>query len=245
MERRPFDVNRFDSDDLAGLPDDQFRALVDADLRQNAARSTIRLRAELSEALRSPDNVRRWYSMLCRMAKSVDGQLAAREADFRGERARLEALALEADDAGRSGLRAQQQRLKAEHHKTKASTVRFKTGLDEVTIVAKFLLEQHLEDLFGAAVLAERDYLAGRCRRLTAAIEQHRDAVMADNAVMDDLGGDDADEIDEALWSVLRSPTENPHERGTTDATDAGPEPRSRRSGSSAERLQLVGSTEA
>lgn len=239
MERRaPFDVNRFDPNNLGALPEEQFRALVDADLRQSAPRAAVRLRAELSTALRSPDNVRRWYSTLCRMQKSVDGQLCARESDFRAECARLEAEALAADDAGRTALRVRQLRLRAEHFKTKASTVRFKTGLDEVTIAAKFLHQQHLEEMFGAAVLAERDYFASRCHRLTGAIERHRDAIS------EDLGGDEPDEIDEDLWSVLRSPTENPHDRGTNE-TNAGRDARSRRPEPCADRLQLVGPAEA
>lgn len=239
-ERRSIDANTFQAADLAGLSDDQFRALVDADLRRRAPHGGSRLREDLIVALRSPEQVARWHSMLCRMQRSVDGQLAARRSDFQAELAGLEARALETTDHhARDSLRRQQQTLRAKYETTKASTVRFKTGLDEATIEARFLRDQAVAVTYGGAVMVERDHFAKSYRRLCAAVERHR------SAVLNDLGGDDPDEIDENLWGALRLPTEpTPHDRGSNE-TNAGRDARSRRSDDSAERLQLVGPTEA
>jgi hypothetical protein len=233
--RVTIDANAFAVEDLRDLPDEKFRALVDADLRRQAPRSGVRLKDELVDALRSPGLVERWYSMLCRMQKSVDGQLGARDADFHAQLAELAVVGLKRSD---SDVRARQETLRADHHRARAATLRFKTGLDEAMLEARYRRDEVLAERYGSAIVAERDFLASRCRRLLAAIEQHR------ASVLDDLDGEEPDEIDTALWSLLRSPTETaPEERGNHE-TDAGRESGSRRPGPSADRLQLVGSAE-
>jgi hypothetical protein len=193
-ERRVYDVNAFSADDLAGLSDEEFRAVVEADLRRRAPHGGQSLRGDLVAALRSAPLVARWQSTLARMQKSVDGQLGAREGDFRAERARLEATGLLLTQNRRDGdsgeflsdeeverrlasLRVRQVTLRAEYERTRASTLRFKTGLDDIALEARYLRERVLEGTFEGAVVAERDRLALRCRRLSAAIAEHRDAV--------------------------------------------------------------------
>jgi hypothetical protein len=238
-ERRSIDANTFSPADLAGLNDDQFRAVVDADLRRRAPNSGARLRGDLIAALRSPEHVTRWHSMLCRMQKSVDGQLGARAADFRAEHARLEADVLRtADLAIREDLRRQQQSLRSKYQTARAATVRFKTGLDEATLEARFLRDQAVAATFGGAVMVERDHFASCYRRLRAAVETHR------HAVMNDLGGDAPDEIDESLWSAMLPPTEStPQDRGRNE-THVGRDDRSRRFDDCAGGLALVGPAE-
>lgn len=238
-ERRSIDANSFSPADLAGLDDDQFRAVVDADLRRRAPSSGARLRQDLIAALRSPEHVARWHSMLSRMQKSVDGQLGARAADFRAGHARLEADILRtAEPTVREDLRRQQQTLRSKYQTARAATVRFKTGLDEATIEARHLRDQAVAATFGGAVTAERDHLASSYRHLCAAVEAHR------HAVMNDLGGDTPDEIDESLWGAMPRPTEpTPQNRGRNE-TDAGRDDRSRESADDAGRLELVGPAE-
>jgi hypothetical protein len=238
-ERRSIDANSFGPADLAGLNDDQFRAVVDADLRRRAPNSGARLRQDLIAALRSPEHVARWHSMLSRMQKSVDGQLGARAADFRAEHARLEADVLRtADLAVREDLRRQQQTLRSKYQTARAATVRFKTGLDEATLEARHLRDQAVASTFGGAVMVERDHFASSYRRLCAAVERHR------TAVMNDLGGDEPDEIDESLWGVMSPPTEpTPQNRGSNEA-NAGREHRIRRTDEHAGRLELVAPAE-
>lgn len=254
-ERRVIDANAFNPDHLADLPDDDFRAVVEADLRRRAPRNTNPLRDDLVAALRTPALAIRWHATLARMQKSVDGQLGAREGDFRAEQARLEAEALQVaqtcqrptsgdhlapDEVERhlAALRMQQSSLRADYQRTRASTLRFKTGLDDAMLEARYLRDEALHERFGDVVAAERDHLATCCRRLCGAIESHR------TAVLNDLGGDDADEIDTELWAALRSATtEHPHDRGSNE-THACRDNRARRSDDHAGRLELVGPTE-
>jgi hypothetical protein len=238
-ERRSIDANKFDPADVAGLTDDEFRALVDADLR-SLAPNGVRLRKDLTETLRSPEHCSRWHSMLCRMEKSVDGQLAARDADYRANMARLEAEILRStDEKTQTDLRRQQQDLRNKYQTGRAATLRFKTGLGDASLQAKFLREQQVAETFGGTVIAERDFLASRCRRLAAAIEAHR------QAVTNDLGGDEPDELDVRLWAAIPTTTEpTPQKDRGSNETNAGRDDGSRRSDDGTDRLQLVGTAE-
>ena len=259
-DRRSVNVNSFPADGLLDLPDSDFRALVDADLRRNAQRNGVAVRAELVDALRSPEVAPRWYSVLCQMQASVDGQLRARESDFEAEHARLageveeivqrmefelpitdgEGVALSRTEAQERlvDLKGRLYRLRADYERTRAATLRFKTGLDEATASASYRQDRAAGGLFRTTAALERDWWARRCADLEAAIVVHRDAVVSD------LAGDAPDEIDTALWGVV-SATEPSVVRGKDYEADAGRDGGARRSGSSDERRELVGSAEA
>ena len=195
------DVTTLTPDDLVDMPDEDFRAVVDADLRRNS-RNRPHLPPEVAAALREPRHVPRWHMTLSRMDKSVEGQLAARADDYEKELAwsRRRTLELEAEldaaleegqtfkaDETRKRLREvrlQQEQLTEQHHRGRASTLRFKTGLDEALLEAQYL----------------RDRLQGdaRVRELEEAIRAHRQELTASEEL-------EAGSADEKLWSVLNN----------------------------------------
>lgn len=221
--RSRIDVNDFRPEDLAGLSEEAFRAVVDADLRRKAPKSGIWLREDLIAALRQPEHATRWHAMLLRMQKSVDGTLGAREADYQAQRAELDVAILQLEtkrdssegcrdpDSGQvlsaeevarrlTSLKVRRLSLRATHMKTKASTVRFKTGLDEATLEARSRRDLNVSTIFETAVAMERDFYADYCRALVAAVEAHR------ASVLDDLDGvEEPDGMDTTLWGALRS----------------------------------------
>lgn len=239
------DANSFRPEDLLHLSDEEFRAVVDADLRRHAPKSGVTLRPDLIAALRTLEVAPRWHAMLLRLQKSVDGQLGARECDYQAEKAKLEGeiqrmtdkvergedvhdgdsrRVLDPDEVQRrlSSLKLRALALRASHMKSKAGTVRFKTGLDDVTLEARFLRDQAVGATFETAVALERDFYANRTRTLAEAIVAHQ------TAVKDDLEGDEPDEIDTALWGVL-TPTESVPHCGGLHETHAGRGPGSQR----------------
>lgn len=226
--RATVDANRFRPEDLPGLSDEDFRAVVDADLRRKAPKSGVTLKPDLIEALRSPAVAPRWFAMLLRMQKSVDGQLGARENDYQGERARIDmdiqrlvtkmekggdvrdpdsSRTMSRDEAEEklSSLKLRRHGLRAGHMRTKAATVRFKTGLDEATLEAKFLRDSAVSNTFETVVALERDYYADRARTLERAIEAHRKGIMSEL----DTDDEDPDDIDTDLWAAI-TPAKTP-----------------------------------
>jgi hypothetical protein len=219
--RTTYDVNAFDAKKLDKLTDDEFRALCDADLRRKAPKSTVILRKQLSDALREPQNVERWFSVLVRMAKSVDLQLAARHQDYRGKLAELqcELERLTARQAAGEPIldpdtneplsatrgaevvtskRMRMHNLTAEYAKTRASTLRFKTGLEDGLLEARFARDQLRSALYNSAIVAERNHYAFRATTLERAIREHRDVVEASDA------DDGTTEVaDQQLWTAL------------------------------------------
>lgn len=219
--RTTYDVNAFDAKKLDKLSDDEFRALCDADLRRKAPKSTVTLRKGLSDALREPQNVERWFSVLVRMAKSVDLQLAARHQDYRGKLAELqcELERLTARQAAGEPIldpdtneplsptrgaevitskRMRMHNLTAEYAKTRAGTLRFKTGLEDGLLEARFARDQLRSALYSSAIVQERNHYASRATILERAIREHR------GLVEDPDTEDGAAELaDHQLWAAL------------------------------------------
>lgn len=161
-------TTKFTPERLLSMPETTFRRLVDADVRKKGTE-------EVAESLRSPQVVRRWLSALTAMAKSVEGQLAAREAD-------LEVLQLEYEKASRGASEAELAKLEAEYLSAqtreatwRASVLRFKTGLDEAITEAKQVQDAALATMFDLAVIAERNHALERIQVLEEAIRLHRD----------------------------------------------------------------------
>lgn len=221
ISRPTFDVNSFDPAKLDKLSQEEFRALVDADLRRRAPKSTVVLRPELADALREQPNLDRWYSALVRMAKSVDLQLAARRDDYRMKVAQLrsELTRLDAKLAAGEALRdpdtnqpmsseraaefVMSRRMRihnaaAEYAKTRAGTLRFKTGLEDTLLEARFAREQAHGAAYTSMVAQERNSLAQRATRLEEAIRAHQ-------RLVNDPGCDDAaaEEADHLLWAAV------------------------------------------
>lgn len=189
---------------LQRLSDHAFRAIVDADLRRQASE-------EDAAALRTPELADRWFTALARMAKSVEGQLAAREEDHRGARAQYEKARLRAggpvrcDSCGRSGadpedpaLRQVEERwLKTceDYSRTRSKSLRFKSGLEEWLLEARSVRDTARDALYVSVVTEERNRALARVQELEAAIHKHEANV---------YDPDDPADDDLELWRVLR-----------------------------------------
>lgn len=72
--------------DVFSLSDDEFRNLVDKDIRRDHPDMSMEERgilARLSPQLRQQENLDRWHSILVEMKKSAETQLGARKADLK------------------------------------------------------------------------------------------------------------------------------------------------------------------
>lgn len=195
---------------LLALSDDEFVELVNNIIRRKSdnykGKHTTEFLARAYKALQAPEVAPRWYMVLSRMAKSVDGQLAAREADFTSNRAGLRAQLAdaqfdlkEAQDRGDplspyrkvvADLHVAIQELTKDYGRQRGSTLRFKSGLDTNLIEARHAYEMTLHGTMSSIAAKERDHALQRVRDLEAAIRKHQDS----------LDVVDATEIDEELW---------------------------------------------
>lgn len=129
---------------LLALSDDDFRSVVD-----DAVRNPDDVRASL---LRHPDVVARWYFTLVSMKKSVEGQLAAKKAEYAA--AKATSPVAKRDQAG--------------YERWRAGALRFKAGVENQLLEARLLREGNMGDQEIAMAVRERN-------RLIAAITAHRD----------------------------------------------------------------------
>jgi hypothetical protein len=156
-------------DDLAEVSDETFKAVVDADLRRST-KSGLGFPAELSEALRGPMVRERWRAELERMLASVNGQIDAedvlhdaRVADLRRSILMKEShligatpLAARAVERELHGLRVQVEELAADHGRGQARRVRFRSGVEEGLITARFVVHGSEAERLAAGIRAHR-----------------------------------------------------------------------------------------
>jgi hypothetical protein len=168
---------------ISALDDEDFRDLVDRDLRRKNSQ-------EEADALRSPALVDRWHTVLVAMTKSVDGQLSAKRHDFEAHKQRLKGQLLETDaelaEARRRrdrtavqkceekarGFRAEWAGAAERYAKERAATLRFKSGLDETLVEARLHRDRTRDRLFEHVVTEERNRLATRVRKLETALQE-------------------------------------------------------------------------
>jgi chromosome segregation ATPase len=162
---------------IAALSDDDFRSLVDRDLRREDTQ-------EEAQALRSPDLVHRWYTILVAMSKSVDGQLAAKRYDYEAQKAQLRGQFVSAESALAEAklhrdtprvhgaqdrireLRQDWALMTERYARSRAATLRFKSGLEETLVEARLFRDQIRDVLYESVVTEERNQLARRVREL-------------------------------------------------------------------------------
>jgi hypothetical protein len=131
--------------DLLGFSDEEFRAVVDADVRGKSEE-------DIQHALRSdPHLIRRWYDTLLSMKASVEGQLSAKAAEAKAEK--LESLVA---DKRRDGLVAQ-----ASYERWRSGALRFRSGLESTILEARRHLDDHEAEVFRTAILAHRNHNCG------------------------------------------------------------------------------------
>lgn len=179
------------------LPRDEFRQLVDQDMRGKAPEA-------MSAALRDPLVLDRWCSVLLAMKKSIEGQLGAkreeveaqrmalRQAFLATEQASLDAKALddlnlaEKAESRHRALKGEYAALLERAAKTRAGMLRFKSGMEETLVEARRLRTAHL---------GERETLAERVRSLETAILAHR--------LTQETEDFEPSPADVKLWSIL------------------------------------------
>lgn len=179
---------------LARSTDEVFRQLVDDDLR---GRNDPVIRA----ALRSSENVDRWFSVLLSISKSVEGQLAARKADWETKRTRLltDIQLLEGTDdrVATNELKVQLQEEREKYTRWRAGIIRFKTGLDVWLAEARHLRDASRDGMYQRVTEDERIKLATRVHALEDGIRHHRDIILSD------VSDDDHEDADEDLWGLI------------------------------------------
>lgn len=192
---------------LLRMPHETFKNVVDKDLRAPTADTPEGKKRTLKPheapdwyarhaSLRTPPVVDRWYMTLNQIAKSVDGQLAAKTEDYEADRATLRArLLLVTDDAEANQIKAEMETLKARFSKARAGTLRFKTGVDEAFVEARAMRDSARDRLFDSIVAEERNRYATRVAALEAAIREHREASLE--------AGVDAEPYDLRLWGSV------------------------------------------
>lgn len=195
---------------LLEMPHETFKNVVDKDLRAPTTDTPEGRKRTLKPheapdwyarhaALRTPTVVDRWYMTLNQIAKSVDGQLAAKTEDFEADRASLRARLLLADEKEAIQIRADMENLRARFSKARAGTLRFKTGVDEAFVEARALRDGARDRLYDSIVAEERNRYATRVAALETAIREHREASLE--------AGVDAEHYDLRLWGVVERET--------------------------------------
>jgi hypothetical protein len=172
--REVLDLSRLRPEDLAGLDDDQWKQVIDADLRRGAARPPD-LPSSIPPALRSARNIDRFYASLTMIATSLEGQLVMREDDYESDQARLRADIMSAEfaleEARRNRypnisqltrqvmeLRVRSEDLKSQYLRKRAGTMRFKSAVEE-TLAECDALRNQLVTTFRVAIARHREIM--------------------------------------------------------------------------------------
>ncbi len=187
---------------LTSLSADEFKAEADEDVRPFTYATILTDQSQWEArhaALRTPALVDRWFGSLSRTLKSVEGQLATKTEDYDADRAQIMQAILESEKVGNHArvkdLRIQAEQTKAAYSRARSTSLRFKTGLDETLIQARFLRDQVRDKLYDSVVAEERNRYAARITVLTDAIRAHREAHIAADL--------DSEIHDEHVWAVI------------------------------------------
>lgn len=176
---------------LLDLTERDFYNIVDRDVRG-------RLESGLARKLRDPLVIERWYQTLLRMKKTVEGTIAAKKAETRGQRIELDVFGSTTVDGVEQSFDDPQleiARIHSEFLKWKAGSIRFKVGVEERLTEVSWRRKLVVSQLILSVAQVERNEFAAEVMRLRKAIEQHRS----------EIDRDDATEQDEALWSIIPS----------------------------------------
>lgn len=148
--------------ELLNMSDDDFRAIVDQDLRSDKSAS------ERTTALRDKAIIPRWLSVLQAMLVSIEGQLATGEADFEAMQMALQ--------LGSGNVQEQLLSTGQRYYEKRARQLRFKSGVDAMLIQARYLQSRFAPEI--ALVTKERNQLVIRVHELETAIYKHRSDVL-------------------------------------------------------------------
>jgi hypothetical protein len=168
---------------LLRIDNTTFQGIVNDEMRSTNDRP--RVDPGVSAGLRDPRVLRRWYTAILSMHKSVEGQFSAKTADNNAMIRRLQAASVP---------RVKILKEQASFETWRAGALRVKNGLEMRLIEAKSLLEQTGDLYITDRTAEERNLALGRVGALEDAIRRHKDACLADGT---------SSTIDEALWSYL------------------------------------------
>jgi hypothetical protein len=161
----------------------EFEHLVNNEMRSTQDKPLVQ--PDVAAALRDPRVLRRWYTCILSMHKSVEGQFSAKTADNTAMIRRLQA-------SGAPRVKILKER--ASFETWRASALRVKNGLEIRLIEAKSLLEQYGDSYITDRVANERNAALARVGVLEDAIRRHRNACLTEGT---------GSNIDEALWAYL------------------------------------------
>lgn len=159
--------------DLLSLDDERFRSIVDSAVRGNVSKETM-------AQLKTPEVANRCYMALVTMKKNVEGQLAAKRADYNRQRVQFR--------KNPNKLREAEERWLT----WRGGALRFKTGVEELMVEIRG--KRSPSDW---ALRAERNEVVIAYENLRQAIAAHRDHVCTAEC-------DEKECVaDVTLWSVL------------------------------------------
>lgn len=164
--------------DLLALSDEEFRSVVDGAVR-NRDPEDDDARAIRSDLLR-PEIVDKTYFALIASKKSVEGQLAAKRADYVKSRARTRH-----PDALR--------RIEETYRGWRAGALRFKSGVEEFLVEVRAARDRNGEDNY---LRKERNDSLVAFEQLRRAVIEHRDHVCGPEC-------DNTCIADENLWRLV------------------------------------------
>lgn len=154
---------------ILAMNKDEFHALVNDDIRGKAP-------DHMSQALRDPEVVERWYNALVSIKRNMETQLANDR--FKRIEKKLELMKL-----GNAGQMLWLEFVR-EREEWKAGAIRFKNGVEDKISEAKIILRN--------SVNIERDILIRRLAELRLEVKEH----------MESFKDDEADERDIKLWTA-------------------------------------------
>lgn len=174
---------------LEDLPDEEFRDLVDREIRKDHPNTSTAEKARLnalSPKLRYPTVIDRWIMVLEIMKASAETQLGAKRSELKKLHGRV------SEEEYISRLRTYQG--------WKAGNVRFLNSVQQRLLEARWHRSRDLgAKIFPSRMVEERNQASQSVLVLAEAIESHRQTVLAEY---------DPTEADEALWAVIQDTVE-------------------------------------
>lgn len=189
---------RIEADDppavLLELDEKDFYNLADRDVRG-------RLEASIATKLRDPIVNERWYQTLLRMKKTVEGTIAAKTHETKGQRMELESMGTITSWRGNEIVsvdhfddpKQKAVEIYTQFMAWKAGSIRFKVGVEERLTEVAWRRKRITANLLLSVSQIERNLLGEEVMRLREAIATHASQIHAD----------DATEQDEELWAAL------------------------------------------
>lgn len=166
------------------LSDEEFRLLVDKEIRREHPDTTVperQLLEKVAPQLRYPENLDRWYSMLVEMKKSVETQLGARRSDVRKLYGTLDPKKYD-------------ERLRT-FQRWRGGTLRFLNGVEERLSECRRLRGVEFGGKLPRILEVLQERITETAVAYEAAISDHKRRTLADDL--------EPSEFDQLLWSTL------------------------------------------